>query len=666
MSEQPTSKRISELPKTAYLNDADIIPLSIPADGSYQSKGGNISALRSHINFENGVMSVAEGLGATAEGQYFHVYQSAEKLRVTEYINTGGVAVATGNIYPTGVAAALIESLIGTGSDNFILNFRALDGTPLIAVLKNGTPYIIGLDDKITGSIKSSLEGIAANPIVSTTVDIDKDNISTITKDGKLWLRGLPVALQDVWVIKNDQTIRDGISKVNDFYQMSSLAEIQSVIDGAGMKATTVTKDGKLWLRGLVTALQDIYAITHQQELIDAIAKIKKWESDGFGNSKGMQKTYYATDNAGELFTHTLTVSRATRNTGYLVNGWPQGKTCTDSTGRIYQGWNHASGHGVSDAVSAVAWSDDMGVTWSKPVDIVKGKVNARGTDFFALGVDDSDHLWAIVRNRGTSNAVGSTYHELYKSTDRGASWVLIGVISVVTQTISAVEMVPELFHDFVFSNGTMFTGYHFNASSRLGILSFDINDPMNTFAQHDLFSHGDAAYPTATTLCELTLGVDKAVGVNYLYGGIRTQNTAFPAKYFYLRDDFTEFTYFDAPESVRYSPMPIKRIGNLFVGLTMERYSTGVMNLWFCSPADFYSGATAKFYKMKIGQALRTPISSSGSTNQGVQSMEVVGEYIYLAWAQQAENTSTDIYCASFRPFRSDSFITYENLERL
>lgn len=115
MSEQPTSKRISELTPTLVLNDADIVPVSqldkSLEHGAFKTTGGAISDLRSHIGFKNAVVSEDEGIGVTASGQVFHVYNSTQ-TSVIEYRNVNGKAVATGNSFLTPKATEEIRDSI--------------------------------------------------------------------------------------------------------------------------------------------------------------------------------------------------------------------------------------------------------------------------------------------------------------------------------------------------------------------------------------------------------------------------------------------------------------------------------------------------------------------------------------------------------------------------
>lgn len=96
------TKRISELPPAVALNDADLLPLSKPiGEGAFETQSGTLSDLRRVLNFEHAYDSQAQALAGTTDGQIFHVWTSAEKMMVDEFINRNGAAVATGFSYPS-------------------------------------------------------------------------------------------------------------------------------------------------------------------------------------------------------------------------------------------------------------------------------------------------------------------------------------------------------------------------------------------------------------------------------------------------------------------------------------------------------------------------------------------------------------------------------------
>lgn len=439
---------------------------------------------------------------------------------------------------------------------------------------------------------------------------------------------------------------------------VKTYSQVASIDDSTGGSAIAVTPDGMVWLRGLAIPIQQIYAIKNQSQIAQAIKSIAEIEADGLPQ---IRRTFYATDKSGALTTQSLLVSRVTKNTGFTLNSWPQGKVCHDSTGRIYVGYNHASAHGSSDQLCALRYSDDEGKTWSDTIEPIASEGKARGSDWWALGCDSADHLWGIIRSRGTNNAQGVTAHNIYMSTDRGVTWSKIGEIPL-TQTISGTQYVPELYHDLLYYNGRMYTGYHFSNSSRMGFLSFDISDPLNTITTFDAIA--DGAYPT-TKLVEPTLGIDLVQdGTGYIYGGIRTQDTAYPSKFYFMRPDFSGFTMYNAPENVIYSGVVVKRINGMMVALFIERYNTGTMNLWFGTPSDFYSSSVASFYKMKIGQILNSAIPSGNSTNVGVQGMDVIGNNLVMAWSTEDEAGNSDTFFAVMNVVQSESYMTLNYLE--
>ncbi|RMN18612.1 hypothetical protein ALQ63_02883 [Serratia plymuthica] len=96
------TKRIVELPPAGTLNDADVLPLSKPiGDDAFETKSGTLAGLRSMLNFNLAFDSKEQALTSTNDGQIFHVWTSPEKMVVDEYLNQKGVAIATGESYPS-------------------------------------------------------------------------------------------------------------------------------------------------------------------------------------------------------------------------------------------------------------------------------------------------------------------------------------------------------------------------------------------------------------------------------------------------------------------------------------------------------------------------------------------------------------------------------------
>ncbi|HBQ3969757.1 TPA: hypothetical protein L7092_005046, partial [Klebsiella pneumoniae] len=132
----------------------------------------------------------------------------------------------------------------------------------------------------------------------------------------------------------------------------------------------------------------------------------------------------------------------------------------------------------------------------------------------------------------------------------------------------------------------------------------------------------------------------------------------------YFMNPDLTGFTRFDAPESVQYSPMAIRRINGQFILLTVERYNTGAMNLWFGTPTDFYSKTASNFWKMPIGKIVKEAIT--GASNVGVQDMEIYGDNLYFAWSHETQNTYADTYIGKMNIVSPASLMNYDYLEGL
>ncbi|WP_413740822.1 alginate lyase family protein [Sodalis sp. RH18] len=134
-SNVPNGKRISELTPNAVLNDADILPIAAPADDTYTTGKGSISNLRRQLNFENAFDSIAAGLAATVNNQIFHVWDNADKIRVTEFININGVASpiflpdgVNKKFYLTPQAVVLLSKYVSTNEYPTLDNGRKILG----------------------------------------------------------------------------------------------------------------------------------------------------------------------------------------------------------------------------------------------------------------------------------------------------------------------------------------------------------------------------------------------------------------------------------------------------------------------------------------------------------------------------------------------------------
>lgn len=553
--------------------------------------------------------------------------------------------------------------------------YRSPDDSALaIEVINNGgTLTPTGRKMPSSTKVDAVSELVFSDPALSPLMflsDAEGNNVGVFLSDGSFYLIGMSGALQDQYAIRHSGDIRAGISKIENISELvgSDLSSLlSSSSDAEGVPFLSFSPDGGLFLRGMVGALQDVYAIKHAADIKAGIAGIRSVEASIEAmKPKLTDRVFYALNKSGELVSQAVRVGRVTRRqkTGYNLNSWPQGKLCIDSNGRIYCGYNSAPSHGGSGTVPMLTRSDDDGVSWSDPIQIVTGENYARGTDWWSLGVDGDDNLWGIVRSRGANNRVGVTFYNLYKSTDGGTSWMKIGEISSVTQVISDIAYVPELFHDMCYipSTGRMVTGYHFANSSRVGFMSFNISDPLNTIVTQDVIAHGEFS---TLKYCEPTIAVEytrNAEGT--IYGGLRTQDNAYPSQLYFMNTDLTGFTRFDAPESVQYCPMTIRRINGQFVLLTIERYNTGAMNLWFCTPTDFYNMESSNFWKMPIGKIVDE--LTVGASNVGVQDMEIHGDNLYFAWSSETKNTYADTYIGKMNMVYPASLINNEYLEGL
>ena len=174
--------------------------------------------------------------------------------------------------------------------------------------------------------------GSDEDPFVYKQIDSQGNIIDIIFKNGKSYRIG------------ERENISDGVSE--KITGVKTYSQVASIDDSTGGSAIAVTPDGMVWLRGLAIPIQQIYAIKNQSQIAQAIKSIAEIEADGLHQ---IRRTFYAMDKSGALTTQSLLVSRVTKNTGFTLNSWPQGKVCHDSTGRIYVGYNHASANASRD-----------------------------------------------------------------------------------------------------------------------------------------------------------------------------------------------------------------------------------------------------------------------------------------------------------------------------
>jgi hypothetical protein len=366
-------------------------------------------------------------------------------------------------------------------------------------------------------------------------------------------------------------------------------------------------------------------------------------------------KSFSGIDNLGALKTLTVTTRRL-KDGPYGVNSWPQGKMCIDTSGRIYVGFNSANGHPASNSVCYTTFTDDGGMTWSpaKPVKVNTGGYS-NGMGGWGLGVDNNRRLYATILNRGNSQAVGVSNHELYISDDFGVTWTLVGQISEITQD----GYVPTLFHDMEQVGDKMVTGFHFDDNKRVGLLSISIADPtVRTFV--------DIVPPAAGSpdWVEVTLCYDSVN--NKIIGALRAQQAASVTQLFFINTDFTGYQQWTAAQTIRFSPCPIKIVGDKIVYSLIERYSVGNIFIFIGNLSDFYLKSNVSTYSIEIGRIIATPISTSTSTDNGVADMVVNGSMVYLAFASERDATHSSLYFSSFDLNGAQPFLNYSDLSTM
>jgi len=111
--------------------------------------------------------------------------------------------------------------------------------------------------------------------------------------------------------------------------------------------------------------------------------------------------------------------------------------TTSSTNGRVYVSWGH-NGDDATTIGLHIAWSDDMGLTWSKPIRIDSG------TGFFSQVKCDKDgnvfYTFSEYRNDGKSSE-----HLLLISYDHGATFVRRHIANYLNYPYSKSEYVPTL-----------------------------------------------------------------------------------------------------------------------------------------------------------------------------------------------------------------------------
>ncbi|MBD3942096.1 hypothetical protein IF188_10345 [Microbacterium sp. NEAU-LLC] len=332
--------------------------------------------------------------------------------------------------------------------------------------------------------------------------------------------------------------------------------------------------------------------------------------------------------------TASVRLVRVSPDDGVATSAWPQGKLCVTTAGRVFQGFNRGSAHVSADKAPVLTWSDDAGATWSEPLTIGTVEPHARGTDCWALGVDADDVLWAIVRGRGATSAVGDTAHTLWSSADAGLSWSRRLELPVEQD-----GFVPELFHDLCLAGGRMVSGYHFADSSRLGFMFFDPSDPVGTFEAVDVVPDGGPICGH----CEPTIAWDASAA--RIVGGLRSQAAGIPTQFFELRPDGTGFARWPAPDTVLYSPLPVAVRGDVFAAALGERFTTGEVSLWLGTRAAFDARGVAGWTRHELAQALEAPVA--GASESGVPALAFVGDDLLVTWSAERADGSSAVFAA-------------------
>ncbi|QPX75370.1 putative tailspike protein [Serratia phage vB_SmaS_Opt-148] len=558
---------------------------------------------------------------------------------------------ASGKIY-----TSIEQGIAGTSSgDSFIVSFSEQNDEYKDIALgvynnKDGSAeFVTSIYSKVVIDRIISMISKRNGNELSSGISSDGKPYFVFAPNGGLMLRGINGFIQDIDTVKNPEKYKK-LAGVVDIVDESTLSEN---IDSEGKGYSLFAPNGGLMLRGLASSVQEsIKTIANRVNAIDG----------GVTPPKSVENKVipiYAIDDNGGMYSASVTFSAAVDNVTEPshMSSWPQGKMRKNSKGVIYQGYNNTTSHGGSGMIPRIKYSEDNGKTWSDgyTVDVIPGK--ARGTDHWAIGVDGSDNLYSIVRARGATNKLGDTDHRLYKSTDSGKSWSYVKSLNYVTQKIGADDFVPELYHDMLYFDGYFYTGYHFANSSRLGVLKFNPLSPDTDYQEYEFIAHGEMS---TTTLVEINIDYDPFA--RKFYGGIGTQSDSVPARLFYVNTDMSSLKMFDAPYSVKFNVMAVKRCGDYVYYTTIERFNTGEMKVFATYKNNYYSGDNTKFFSFNIGKIISK--KPSGASNVGVQSMVEVNGDLLLSFGTQDNNDNSLVYVAKIGINNNENQITYSDIE--
>lgn len=254
---------------------------------------------------------------------------------------------------------------------------------------------------------------------------------------------------------------------------------------------------------------------------------------------------------------------------GSYVN-WAQGK-CFKLKDTLFALYNAGDSHTASNLTPLFKVSRDNGISWSDE-QILYEPTSQERTDY-SKGVTcwgagtDGQYIYAVLRFRGDTYNVGDSIHKLMiyntASPDPHPTFKDISITSN--------GKVPILYHSFLYFDGKIGFGYHFE-DGEIGVAY--TGDRGNSWAKKIIYTSAEMG--GTAQYAEPTFAVEGSV----IYGALRTQSIwSYPNVLFYSTDNLATITkvpftsnYAENTLKAGHTTLPIKVWGDKLIVHTSAR----------------------------------------------------------------------------------------------